>query len=173
MKTPWFTQFGFDGLERETLDSIFEDHVCEASEEELLSILFGVLQSFLDSAWSSAVAGDELGRKHAVYGALDVIAFLRERLHKGSQRPANGVLRRFYNAVHRQIIDSCRDDSAEGFRGVRQSIAKVVEPPYSQSFFRNCAQETRIVRAELVRFLCSPGMRRAISPARRPLSSTR
>jgi len=170
MKT-WFTQFGFDGLERATLDSIFEDLVCEASEEELLSILFGVLQSFLDTAWGAAAAGDDIGRTHAVHGALDVIAFLRERLHKDSPRPANGVMRRFYNAVHRQIIDSCRDESAEGLRGVRLSIAKVVEPPYSRSFFRNCAQETRMVRAELVRFLCSPGMRRAIAPARRPHSS--
>jgi flagellin-specific chaperone FliS len=166
MKTPLFSQLGFEAIERSTLDSIFEDLVCEASEEELLSILFGVLQSFLDSAWSAASENDEIGRRHSVYGALDVIAFLRELLHKDGARPANGVLRRFYNAMHRQIIDSCRDGSGEGFRGVRRSIAKVVEPPYSRSFFQNCAQETRMIRSELVRFLCSPGMRRAISPAR-------
>jgi flagellin-specific chaperone FliS len=148
-----------EAIAPEMIDVLFQDLLVEASEEEHVSILFNALQNFLTLAWGGGAAGKAEAQRDGVVGAVAIVCFLRDHLKKGKRSPANGVLRRFYNAAHRQIINAHRDGTWEHFHEVKSQIAKVVQRPYSRSFFMNCTSETNIGKAELVRFLLSSEVR--------------
>jgi flagellin-specific chaperone FliS len=148
-----------DAITPEIVDVLFEDLLTEASNEEHVSILFNALQNFLDMAWGGGASGKPEMQSDGVLGAVAIICFLREHLRKDSPNLANGVLRRFYNAAHRQIITAHRDDAFEQFREIKASIGKVIQRPYSRGFFQHCMHETYIEKLELVRFLLSRDVR--------------
>ena len=116
-----------DELSVTALEAIYEDIVFEANLDEHLAILFGVLQNFLEKAWLGGVSGNAQMEKSAVLGAIEVIGFLRSHLNPVSDHAANGVLRRFYNGAHRQIITAHRDGNFAELRVVRAQIKKLVE----------------------------------------------
>jgi len=151
-----------DELSVTAREAIYEDIVFEANLDEHLAILFGVLQNFLEKAWLGGVSGNTQMEKSAVLGAIEVIGFLRSHLNPVSDHAANGVLRRFYNGAHRQIITAHRDGNFAELRVVLAQIKKLVELPYSKGFFQNCRRETAIDRKELVRFLFSAQVRDAL-----------
>ena len=148
-----------DNITPEVVDVLFEDLLTEASGEEHVSILFNALQNFLDMAWSGGVSGKREMQSEGVVGAVAILCFLRDHLRKDSLNLANGVLRRFYNAAHRQIITAHRDDAVEQFREIKASISKVIQRPYSRGFFQHCMHETHMEKLELVRFLLSSDVR--------------
>ncbi len=148
-----------DAITPEVVDVLFEDLLVEASGEEHVSILFNALQNFLDMAWGGGASGKPEMQSDGVVGAVAIISFLREHLRKDSPNLANGVLRRFYNAAHRQIITAHRDHAFEQFREIKASISKVIQRPYSRGFFQHCMQETHMEKVELVRFLLSRDVR--------------
>ena len=148
-----------DAITPEIVDVLFEDLLTEASNEEHVSILFNALQNFLDTAWGGGASGKREVQNDGVLGAIAIICFLREHLRKASPNLANGVLRRFYNAAHRQIITAHRDDAFDQFREIKASISKVIQRPYSRGFFQHCMHETHIEKVELVRFLLSRDVR--------------
>ena len=148
-----------DAITPEVVDVLFEDLLTEASGEEHVSILFNALQNFLDMAWGGGVSGKSEMQSEGVIGAIAIISFLREHLRRDSPNLANGVLRRFYNAAHRQIITAHRDEAFEQFREIKASISKVIQRPYSRGFFQHCMHETHMEKLELVRFLLSAEVR--------------
>jgi hypothetical protein len=148
-----------DAITPEIVDVLFEDLLTEASGEEHVSILFNALQNFLDMAWGGGVSGKQDMEMDGVLGAVAILSFLREHLRKDSPNLANGVLRRFYNAAHRQIITAHRDEAYDQFSEIKKSIGKVIQRPYSRGFFQHCMHETDLEKLELVRFLLSNEVR--------------
>ena len=152
----------FEAIAPEVVDDLFGDMLAEASEEENISILFNILQNCLGMAARGCESGHGVMQTNGVVGAVAILCFLREHLRQDSDAPANGVLRRFYNAAHRKLLRAHRDDQAALFHDLRASIAKVIQKPYSRMFFLNCTQETAMSKVELTRFILSSEVRGAI-----------
>jgi hypothetical protein len=156
------TRQWIEAVAPEMIEGLFEDLLAEASEEEQASILFNLLQSCLSLATRGAETGQSDLQRDGVAGAVAIVCFLREHLRRDSVDVANGVLRRFYNAVHRQIIKAHRDEAVARFREIRISIAKVIQKPYSTSFYYNCMQESVMSKLDLKRLIRSPELSQAI-----------
>jgi hypothetical protein len=107
-------------------------------------------------------SGHGVMQQNGVVGAVAILCFLRDHLRQDSAAPANGVLRRFYNAAHRKLLRAHRDDQTALFLDLRASIAKVIQKPYSRMFFLNCTQETVMSKVELTRFILCAEVRGAI-----------
>ena len=152
----------FDAIAPEMIEDLFEDLLVEASEEEHASILFNLLQNCLGLATRGAQTGQGVLQRDGVVGAVAILSFLREHLRNDSSDPANGVLRRFYSAAHRQIIKAHRDAAVGRFREISASIAKVIQKPYSTCFYHNCMRESSITKLDLKRLIRSPDVSQAI-----------
>ena len=156
------TKQWFEAMAPDVIAGLLEELIAEASEEERISILFNLLQTCIGTATRGAETGQELVQRDGVIGAVAILCFLREHLRPDSVSPANGVLRRFYQAAHRQIIRAHRDSAVTRFHDIRTSIAKVIHKPYSSSFFYNCLQETRMTKAEMLNLMLSFEVRHSI-----------
>jgi len=163
------TEQWFQTTDPEVIERLFVDLIAEASEEEHVSILFNLLQSCLDMAARGAETGQGILQRNGVIGAVTILSFLRHHLRANSRNPANGVLRRFYNAAHRQIVTAHRDNVGAHLRDVRTSIAKVIQKPYSTSFFHNCLQETSWTRKDLLRLILCAQVRACICRVDSPI----
>jgi flagellin-specific chaperone FliS len=146
----------------DVIEGLLEDLVADAGEEELIAILFNLLQNALAMAGRGAETGRSIMQREGVIGAVAILSFLRDHLRDDTGNLANGVLRRFYNAAHRQIIRAHRDEAVIRFREIRQSISRVIQKPYSSSFFYNCMEETEMSRAEMLDLLLSCEVRQCI-----------
>lgn len=147
----------------DVIEGLLEELVADAGEEERIAILFNFLQASLSMAAHGARIGQGVTQREGVIGAVTILSFLREHLRADSSNVANGVLRRFYNAAQRQIIAAHRDDAMTRFEEIRSSIAKVIQKPYSSSFFYNCMQETVMSRAQMLDLLLSDAVRPCVS----------
>ena len=153
----------------DVIKGLLEDLVADSGEEERVAILFNLLQNCLSLAARSAVNGQGVMQREGVVGAVSILSFLRDHLRANSANVANGVLRRFYNAAHRQIITAHRDDAALRFDEIRASISKVIQKPYSSSFFYNCLQETTMSKEEMLELLLSAAVRTCIGRIDQPM----
>ena len=147
----------------DVIEGLLEDLVADAGEEELIAILFNLLQNALGLAARGAETGRSIMQRDGVIGCVAILAFLREHLRSDAGNPANGVLRRFYNAAQRQIITAHRDDAVIRFQEIRTSISRVIQKPYSSSFFYNCMEETEMSKPEMLDLLVSREVRQCIS----------
>ena len=145
----------FEAMAPDVIAGLLEELIAEASEEERISILFNLLQNCIGTAAHGAETGQSVMQRDGVIGAVSILSFLREHLRTDSANQANGVLRRFYQAAHRQIIRAHRDVAVTRFHELRTSIAKVIQKPYSSSFFHNCMQETRMNKGEMLNLMLS------------------
>ena len=152
----------FETIAPEVVDDLLEDMLAEASEEENMSILFNILQNFLRMAARGCEAGHGVMQTNGVVGAVAILCFLREHLRLDHTSPANGVLRRFYNAAHRKLLKAHRDEQVILFHELRASIAKLTRKPYSRMFLLNCMEETTMSKQELTRFILCDEVRNAI-----------
>ena len=157
MSSQWLKSFAPD----ETA-GLLEELVAESDGEERIAILFNLLQNSLVMAARGAKMGHGVLQRDAVVCAVSIISFLRSRLRSDSASIANGVLRRFYNSAHRQIIKAHRDEAAVRFEEIRTSVSKVIQKPYSSSFFYNCMQETSISPVQMLDLLLSSEVRQSI-----------
>ena len=149
-------------LAPDVTEGLLEELVAEASDEERVSILFNLLQNCLALAARGAETGQGILQRDGVIGAVTILSFLRDHLRQDIGNAANGVLRRFYKAAHRQIIKAHRDEAAIRFHEIRASVFKVIQKPYSSSFFYNCMQETAMNRAAMLDLLLSVEIRHCI-----------
>ena len=149
-------------IDPDVIEGLIVDLVADAGEEERIAILFNLLQNCLSMAANGAETGQGIMQRDCVVGGISILSFLRGHLRVESPNVANGVLRRFYNAAHRQIITAHRDEAAVRFEEIRLSIAKVIQKPYSSSFFYNCMQETAISKKQMLDLLLSGDIRRCI-----------
>jgi hypothetical protein len=156
------TRQWFKAMAPDVIGGLLDELIAEAGEEERISILFNLLQNCIGMAAHGAQTGQSILQRDGVIGAVSILSFLRDHLRKDSANPANGVLRRFYQAAHRQIIKAHRDAAVTRFHEIRNSIAKVIQKPYSSSFFYNCMQETRMNRAEMLNLMLSFEVRHSI-----------
>jgi flagellin-specific chaperone FliS len=157
MTTQWFQTTTPDLIE-----ALFEELIDQSSEEEHVAMLFNLLQNCLNLAARGAETDQADLQKDGVVGAVAILSFLREHLRTESRDPANGVFRRFYNAAHRQILKAHQQEDVARLRDIRASIAKVIQKPYSSSFFHNCMQETVMNRGSLLRLLMTPEVRQLL-----------
>lgn len=146
----------------DVIEGLLEELVADAGEEERVAILFNLLQTCLTMAARGAEIGHGVMQRDGVLGAVAILSFLRDHLRPDSDSVANGVLRRFYNAAHRQIISAHRDDAMPRFQQILASIAKIIQKPYSSSFFYNCLQETVMSRSQVRGLLLSDAVRQCV-----------
>ena len=156
------TRQWFEAMAPDVIAGLLEELIAESSEEERISILLNLLQNCIGKAAHGAETGQDVMQRDGVIGAVAILCFLREHLRSDSVNPANGVLRRFYQAAHRQIIRAHRDAAVTRFQEIRTSIAKVIQKPYSSSFFYNCMQETRMTKGEMLNLMLSFEVRHSI-----------
>lgn len=146
----------------DVIEGLLEDLVAEAGEEERIAILFNLLQNGLSRAARGAETGHSIMQREGVVGAVAILCFLRDHLRKDSSEVANGVLRRFYNSAHRQIISAHRNEAMPRFEEIHASISRVIQKPYSSSFFYNCLQETAFSKAQMLDLLLSREVRHCL-----------
>jgi len=152
----------FKATDPDVVEGLFEELIAEAGEEERISILFNLLQNCIGMAAHGAETGQDILRRDGVIGAVSILCFLSDHLRRDVDNEANGVLRRFYQAAHRQIIKAHRDVTVTRFHELRASIAKVIQKPYSSSFFFNCMQETNMTMGEMLKLMLSHEVRFSI-----------
>lgn len=157
------TRQWFKAMAPDVIEGLLEELIAEAGEEERISILFNLLQNCIGMAAHGAQTGQGVLQRDGVIGAVSILCFLCDHLRRDSSNPANGVLRRFYQAAHRQIIKAHRDVAVTRFHEIHTSISKVIQKPYSSSFFYNCMQETRLTKAEMLKLMLSFEVRHSIS----------
>ena len=85
--------------------SLFRDLVGDAATGERVLILFGLLKNTLNDL---AQESDAAQIRAGAHRALSVISFLREGLAHKPDDPFHAAFKRFYNHMHRQIIDVLR-----------------------------------------------------------------
>jgi flagellin-specific chaperone FliS len=129
------TRQWFQSTKSDVVEELFEELIDQSSEEEHVAMLFNLLQNCLSMAARGAETGQGILQREGVVGAVAILTFLREHLRAEGSDPANGVFRRFYNAAHRQIIKAHQKEAITRFRDIGASIAKVIQKPYSSSFF--------------------------------------
>ena len=122
------------------LDSILRD----TPETEQLDLLFSVFVDILDP--------DRID-KNRLDHALQLVDFLRTRLRAGHASQFNLAFRKFYNALHRLIIDANRDGSTAKLIEARRAILKLTGPDYGFEFLRNCLDESFFTRDELSEYI--------------------
>lgn len=152
----------FQSTTPDVMEELLKELIDQSSDEEHVSMLFNLLQNSLAMAARGAETGQGVLQRDGVVGAVAILSFLREHLRDQSNDPANGVFRRFYNCAHRQIIKAHQLEAVTQFRSIRTSISKVIQMPYSSSFFHNCMQQTVMTKAELVRLLLTPELRKSL-----------
>lgn len=158
--------FQIDLFNEDALDALLEGVVRDSSREERIMMLFGILDNLLKSAWRAGLEDDADRKLECVHLAVDVVNFLKSNLGVHKDPLFKAAYKRFYTAIHRRIIDAHKNGVSEEFDMIRASLAKLTSPPFSKSFFSNFTRESAIDDEEIVRFLLSPGPRKAVLSAR-------
>lgn len=120
---------------------LFRDLISEAETGERVLILFGLLKNTLtDLAQETEPQRIKAGANRA----LSVINFLREGLGHTSDDPFHGAFKRFYNHMHRQIIDALRDKRPEAFATIAASIATLTSDDNASAFVGHCIEQSEL-----------------------------
>lgn len=135
-----------DVTERQNL---FRDLVGDAETHEHVLILFGMLRNSLTTL---AHETDTRRIRAGVDRALSVIAFLRDSLAQKPEDPFHGAFKRFYNHMHRQIIDALRDERNADFVAIAASIGTLTSNENASAFVGHCIEQSEL-RAHRLRFI--------------------
>lgn len=115
---------------------LFREMVRDACPAERVQLLFGLLKNLLNAM---AQSHQETRRREAgVYHALSTISFLRESLVARPDDPFHGAFKRFYNNLHRQIIDAVRDLDFQALAGPARSIGTLISDANADAFVGHC-----------------------------------
>lgn len=157
--------FQIDQFSEHALDALLQGVIYDASREERIMMLFGILDNLLKRA-SLASRDDSSARLECVHLAVDVVNFLKCNLGVHKDPLFNSAYKRFYTTIHRRIVDAYKSGAGEEFEAIRASVAKLTSPPFSKAFFSNFTREVAIDDDEILRFLLSPNAKSAVLSAR-------
>ena len=147
------------------IDALLEGIIHDATREERIMMVFGILDNMLKTAWLSGFNEDEERKKECVQVAVDVVSFLKSNLGVHKDPLFNAAYKRFYTTIHRKIIDAYKNGTDEEFQTIRASVSKLTSPPFSKAFFSNFTRESNIDDGEIIRFLLSPSSKNAVLSA--------
>lgn len=126
-----------DFLEKQEL---FRSVVREAENAERILMVFGLIRTMLSGL------GHQTGRPNAtgarVHRILGAIAFLRESLSDKPDDPFHAAFKRFYNHLHRQIIDALRDGNHAGYVAAARSIETLISEDHAPAFIGHCLEQS-------------------------------
>lgn len=157
--------FQIDQFSEHALDALLQGVIYDASREERIMMLFGILDNLLKRA-SLASRDDSSARLECVHLAVDAVNFLKCNLGVHKDPLFNSAYKRFYTTIHRKIVDAYKSGAGEEFEAIRASVAKLTSPPFSKAFFSNFTREVAIDDDEILRFLLSPNAKSAVLSAR-------
>lgn len=120
---------------------MFRDLVSDAATGERLLILFGLLKNTLSGL---ARESDQIRIDAGAMRALSVISFLREGLVRKPDDPFHAAFKRFYNNMHRQVIDALRDQSYGAFASIAKSIGTLISDENASAFIDNCLEQSEL-----------------------------
>ena len=120
---------------------LFRDVISEAEMSERVLILFGLLRNTL-----AQLSHEADGRRIEANAnrALSVIAFLRDGLAEKPDDPFHAAFKRFYNHMHRQIIDALRDRNNAAFAPIARSIATLTSDDNASAFIGHCLEQSEL-----------------------------
>ena len=143
---------------------LFRDVIGEAEMSERVLILFGLLRNTL------LQLTDERDARRINAGAnraLSVIAFLRESLAAKPDDPFHAAFKRFYNHMHRQIIDAMRDGNHAAYAPIARSIGTLTSDDNASAFVGHCLEQSAL-REHRLNFI----LERLFAADRAPLLTT-
>ena len=119
---------------------LFRDVVTEAETSERVLMLFGLLRNLLTQlAQENHEPKAATARVRRIVAALN---FLRESLAQKPADPFHMAFKRFYNHLHRQIIDAHRDGRSNGFAAAARSIETLISQAHANAFIGHCLEQS-------------------------------
>ena len=120
--------------------NLFREMVREAETAERVLMVFGLLRQML---LTLAQPGCEPARlKAGINHAVATVAFLRESLIGKPHDPFHDGFKRFYNQLHRQIIDAARDRNYAALAGSARSIETLISEAHADAFVGHCMEQS-------------------------------
>ena len=147
--------FNINELSSSASASLLENIVHDATHEERIIMLFGILDNMLKTLNNLDVNEDDSKRRECVHAAVDMVSFLKNSLTVHKDPHFHAAYKRFYTSVYRKIIDAHKKGTNEEFQTIREAVAKLTSPPFSKGFFSNLSHEISIENGEIVRYLVS------------------
>lgn len=119
---------------------LFSGIVRDAEANERVLMLFSLMSRLLLGVNSHPSHEAMTSQGNRVIAA---IAFLRDSLIDKPEDPFHGAFKRFYNHLHRQIIDAIRDHNPEGFRAAGRSIGILISEAHADVFIAHCLEQSQ------------------------------
>lgn len=119
---------------------LFRDVVTEADTAERVLMLFGLLRNHLRELSRDSLEPTQV--KPRLGRVIAGLNFLRESLAQKPADPFHSAFRRFYNHLHRQIIDAHRDGSKVGFAAAARSIEILISQAHAGAFIGHCLEQS-------------------------------
>ena len=119
---------------------LFRDVVTEAETSERVLMLFGLLRNLLTQL--AQETHDTHTAKARVRRIVAALNFLRESLAQKPADPFHMAFKRFYNHLHRQIIDAHRDQRPAGFGAAARSIETLISQAHAPAFIGHCLEQS-------------------------------
>jgi hypothetical protein len=126
-----------DFLEKQDL---FRSVVREAETSERILMVFGLIRTMLSGLGHQA--GSTKATRARVHRVLGAIAFLRESLADKPEDPFHAAFKRFYNHLHRQVIDALRDSNPAGYVAAARSIETLISEAHAPAFIGHCLEQS-------------------------------
>jgi hypothetical protein len=136
-------------------DSLVESIIHDATHEDRIMMLFGILDNMLKNLYNLDFYEDNSERRECVHAAIDMVCFLKNSLTVYKDPRFNAAYKRFYTSIYRKIIDAYEKGTNEEFQTIRASVAKLTSPPFSKGFFSNLSHEISRDDDEIIRYLVS------------------
>lgn len=118
---------------------LFAGIIQDAETNERVLMLFSLVSRLLLGIGESPSRQRMASQGRRVIAA---IGFLRESLADKPEDPFHGAFKRFYNHLHRQVIDAIRDHKPEGFRAAGRSIGILVSEAHADAFITHCLEQS-------------------------------
>lgn len=126
---------------------LFRDLISEAETGERMLLLFGLLKNTLAEIGRGS---QQQQMRAGAIRAIAVINFLRESLAQKPDDPFHCAFKRFYNHMHRQIIDALRDKRPEAFQNIAASISTLTSNDNASAFIGHCLEQSELREHRLV-----------------------
>jgi len=119
-----------------------KDALARATPIDQLELLFGLLSNLIGGCATRNDQGRQSIDPALLVQIIEVIDFLRAHLRPDHPSAFNMAFRKFYNCLHRSMIDAARDGCSQQLDKARNAIAKLLGPMMYYDFLRNCHDES-------------------------------
>jgi flagellin-specific chaperone FliS len=147
--------FNFHEFSDYASDSLLESIIHDATHEERIMMLFGILDNMLKNLYNLNFNEESSEPRECVHAAIDMVSFLKNSLTVHKDLSFNAAYKRFFTSIYRKIIDAYEKGTNEEFQTIRASVAKLTSPPFSKGFFSNLSREISTDDDEIIRYLVS------------------